>query len=148
MFHKSALSVITEPIWRSWIFIGRTDTETEASVIRAPDVKSQLTGNNPDARKDWRQKEQGQQGMRWLDSITDSVDMNLSKLQKIVEDSRAWCVAVCGVTRSKTQLSDWTTISVKIPKAFFTEKYILDTLMNKTKGVLSVKEHRGQTLSK
>ena len=34
------------------IFIGRTDTETEASVIRAPDVKSQLTGNNPDARKD------------------------------------------------------------------------------------------------
>ena len=47
--------------------------------------------------------------MRWLDSITDSMDMNLSKFWKIVKDRRTWCVAVYGVARSQTRLSDSTT---------------------------------------
>ena len=47
-----------------------------------------------------------QQRMRWLDSITDSVDMNLSKLGEIVEDRGAWCAAVHGVTKSQIQLRD------------------------------------------
>ena len=51
-------------------------------------------------------RRRGWQRMRWLDSITYSIDMNLSKLQKIVKDREAWCVAVQGVTRSQTRLGD------------------------------------------
>ena len=49
------------------------------------------------------------QRTRWLDSITDSIDMNLRKLREIVKDRKAWCAAVHGITKSQTKLSDWTT---------------------------------------
>ena len=62
-----------------WIFIGRTDAE--APIIWPPDLKSWLMGKDPDTGKDWRQKEKGQQRMRWLDGITGSTDLNLSKVQ-------------------------------------------------------------------
>ena len=92
-----------------WIFIGSTDTEAEAPILWPPDAKSQLTGKDPDAGKDWRQKEKEMQKKRWLDSITDSMHMNLSKLWERVKDSKAWHAAVHEAAKSWTQLSDWTT---------------------------------------
>ena len=79
-------TVMLENFWESlglqgdqtWILIGRTDAEAEIPILWPPEIKSQLTGKDPDAGKDWRQKE------RWLDSITNSTDTNLSKLREIL----------------------------------------------------------------
>ena len=90
-----------------WIFIGRTDAEAEAPILWSPDEKSWLIGKDADAGKDWRQEEKGVTEDE-MEGITDLKDMSLSKLRELVKDQEAWCAAVHGITKSWTQLRDWT----------------------------------------
>ena len=91
-----------------WIFTGRTDAEVEAPVLWPPDAKSQLIGKDLDAGKIEGKRSRGRQRMRWLVSITDSMEVNLSKLPEIVKDGEAWHATVHGVAKCQTLLSDWT----------------------------------------
>ena len=80
-----------------------TDAEAEAPILWPLDA---IIRKDPDAGKDWRQEEEEEEKMRWLESITDSMDMSLSKSWEIVKDREAWHSEVQDVAKSQTQLSD------------------------------------------
>ena len=92
-----------------WIFTGRTDAEAEAPVLWPPDGRTYSLEETLMWGKTEGKRKRGKQRMRWLDSITISIDMNLSKLREMVKDKKSWCTAVHGVTKSWTWLSNWTT---------------------------------------
>ena len=87
---------------QSLIFIGRTDAKAKAPILWPPNAKSQIIGKEADAGKYLGQEEKPMTQDEWLDGISDSVGMCLSKLQEIVKDRETWHAAVHRVSKSLT----------------------------------------------
>ena len=102
---KSKIKPVNPEGNQPWIFIERTDAEAEAPIIWPLDVKSQITGEDSDAGKDWGQEGKG--------ATEDKIvgwhhQLNGYEFEPTLGDRESWCAAVPGVSKSRTQLSNWT----------------------------------------
>ena len=90
---------------QAWIFTGRTDAEAETPILWPPDAKNSLIRKDLMLGKIEGRRGRGQQRIRWLDGLTESMNMSISKFQELVMDREAWHASVHGFTKSQTQIS-------------------------------------------